>query len=423
MSPPIAERKRGGKNSYEQETLRRKIKNDGQNERGAVLGTAGHPAGNYTGTQSDAGESCQDRAEVLRYLWHGFGKCGFSAIFRTWRHLTLWIVFGLSELALRSPILKGREVKSIFGKCSWDFGGKEFGGLARYLGTELLRIILIGVVVSSFFVDGPLCSDIFHFSQHEWLGGANLIPKEGAPHAITGETLPLTLGHEFSGVVEEVGSDVKDVKVGDRVCVQPTIWDGECRACVKGLVNCCDKNGFVGLSGWGGGMSEHIVVPDTAVKKLPENVSLELGALVEPLAVGWHAVKISPYKEGDSCLVLGGGPIGLSVVQALVGKGCKNIIVSEVSKRRSEFAKQFGAHHTLDPTKVDVVKEVLKLTGGKGADVGFDAAGVQVGLDSAMQAIRAHGTLVNIAVWEKRATLQMNDLVFRERVYMGVGKF
>jgi len=166
-----------------------------------------------------------------------------------------------------------------------------------------------------------------------------------------------------------------------------------------------------------------MVAPLSMVKKLPENVSLELGALIEPLAVGWHAVKISPYKDGDSVLVLGGGPIGLSVVQALIGKGCKNIIVSEVSKRRRQFATDFGAHHTIDPTKTDVVEEVARLTSGQGADVAFDAAGVQVGLDSAMQAIKARGMLVNIAVWEKRASLAMNDLVFRERAYMGIATY
>ncbi|KAK7905458.1 hypothetical protein LTR67_000180 [Exophiala xenobiotica] len=257
---------------------------------------------------------------------------------------------------------------------------------------------------------------------HEYLGGANLIPDK-SPHPITGETLPLTLGHEFSGIVEEVGEGVSHVSKGDRVCIQPTIYDGDCRACRRGLVNCCDKNGFVGLSGWGGGLAEHMVVPASCVKPLPDNISLEVGALIEPLAVGWHAVDISPYKDGDAALVLGGGPIGLAVVQALAGKGCKTIIVSEVSGRRRQFAQQFGAHHVIDPTAVDVVEEVDRLTDGEGADVGFDAAGVQVAVDSAFKAIKARGTLVNIAVWEKRAALQMNDVVFRERAYMGVATY
>lgn len=254
---------------------------------------------------------------------------------------------------------------------------------------------------------------------HEYLHGNNLIPEEGHPHPITNETAPLTIGHEFSGIVEEVGEGVTHVKKGDRVCIQPTIYEGNCRACKRGLVNCCDKNGFIGLSGWGGGMATYTTAPASAVKPLPDNVSLEVGALIEPLAVGWHAVAISPYKDGDSVLVLGGGPIGLSVIQALVGKGCKNIIVSEVSKRRREFAQQFGAHHVIDPTAADIVAEVEKLTDGEGADVGFDAAGVQVAVDTAFKAIKARGMLVNIAVWAKRATLNMNDIVFRERAYMG----
>lgn len=255
---------------------------------------------------------------------------------------------------------------------------------------------------------------------HEYMGGANLIPKPDHPHPITGETLPLTLGHEFSGIVEEVGEGVTDFKAGDRVCVQPIIYDGDCRSCVRGLVNCCDRNGFVGLSGWGGGLCESTVVPQSAVKKLPDNVSLEVGALVEPLSVGWHSVDMSPYKPGDSALVLGGGPIGLAVIQVLRGRGCENIIVSEVSGKRRAFAEQFGAHHTVDPVNEDIVARVLELTGGDGVDVAYDAAGVQVAVDTAFLSLKARGTLVNIAVWEKRAQLQMNELVFRERGYMGV---
>ncbi|KHN95782.1 sorbitol dehydrogenase [Metarhizium album ARSEF 1941] len=255
---------------------------------------------------------------------------------------------------------------------------------------------------------------------HEYLGGANLIPKPENPHPITNETFPLTLGHEFSGIVQEVGQGVESVKPGDRVCVQPIIYDGDCRSCVRGLENCCDQNGFVGLSGWGGGLCETMVVPGSCVKKLPDNVSLQEGALVEPLAVGWHAVDISPFKETDSVLILGAGPIGLAVVQVLVGRGCKNIIVTEVSSKRRDFAINFGAHHVIDPINENVVAKVEEFTGGLGADVAFDAAGAQAALDTAFDALKARGTLINIAVWEKRANLAMNGLVFRERGYMGV---
>ncbi len=128
-------------------------------------------------------------------------------------------------------------------------------------------------------------------------------------------------------------------------------------------------------------------------------------------------------KKGDKVLVLGGGPVGLAVIQCLKARGAETIIASEVSPRRKEFAKQFGAHHVLDPTEDDIVARVREICGGVGADLAFDAAGVQAGLNQALKAIRAQGTLVNIAVWEKPAQLQMNDLVFRERKYIGTTTF
>lgn len=110
---------------------------------------------------------------------------------------------------------------------------------------------------------------------HEYMGGPNLCP-ENEPHPITGEKVPLTFGHEFSGRVEEVGDGVSKFKAGDRVVVQPIIYDNECGSCNDGLINCCDKNGFVGLSGWGGGLADHIVVPEYAVFKVPDNVALDI---------------------------------------------------------------------------------------------------------------------------------------------------
>jgi 2-desacetyl-2-hydroxyethyl bacteriochlorophyllide A dehydrogenase len=256
---------------------------------------------------------------------------------------------------------------------------------------------------------------------HEYLGGPNLCPT--VPHPITKETVPLTFGHEFSGTIEEIGSGVTDYSVGDRVVIQPIIYDNTCGACTEGLQNCCWQNGFIGLSGWGGGLADHIVVPTSTLYHLPSNVPLEIGALVEPLAVGWHAVKISPFKPGDSALILGGGPIGISTILALKAKGCDKIIVSEVSRKRQEFASKFGAHYVIDPTKEDIVTRTRELTDGKGAHVVFDCAGVQAALDQAVHATRARGCIVNIAIWEKPCTINTNDFNFKERTYMGVATY
>jgi threonine dehydrogenase-like Zn-dependent dehydrogenase len=164
-------------------------------------------------------------------------------------------------------------------------------------------------------------------------------------------------------------------------------------------------------------------VPEYCVYQLPDDVGLDVAALVEPLAVGWHAVNASPFKWTDSVLVLGGGPIGLSVIQALRARGAAQIIVSEVAEMRKQYAKDFGAHVVLDPTKDDIVARVRELTGGWGVNVTFDAAGVQAGLDQAILALKARGTHVNIAIWEKRCTIFPSDLVFKERKYLGVATY
>lgn len=137
------------------------------------------------------------------------------------------------------------------------------------------------------------------------------------------------------------------------------------------------------------------------------------------MAVAWHAVKRSPFKKGDAVLILGGGPIGLAVVQSLVARGAEKIIVSEVAPKRREFAKEFGAHYVIDPIRDDVVAKVLEICDGRGVNVAFDAAGVQAGLDKAILAVRPRGTLVNIAVWERPISFDPNALTFRERNYMG----
>lgn len=138
---------------------------------------------------------------------------------------------------------------------------------------------------------------------HEYTAGPIFIPTE-APHPLSGGKAPIVLGHEFSGRVVEVGEEVTKVQVGDRVVVEPIYACGKCAACKQGTYNLCKKMGFYGLAGGGGGFSEYALVPEAMLHKIPEVVSYEQGALVEPSAVALHAVRQSKLKVGDKVAVL-----------------------------------------------------------------------------------------------------------------------
>ncbi|KAJ5183276.1 alcohol dehydrogenase [Penicillium capsulatum] len=256
---------------------------------------------------------------------------------------------------------------------------------------------------------------------HEYLSGPVLIPQR--EHPITGEKSPVTMGHEFSGIIEAVGDDVKGLSRGQRAVVRPTIVDGDCMACRQGHRHCCKNIGFIGLSGYGGGMAQYIVAPAEHYYPLPDNVSLETAALVEPLAVAWHAINISPFKFGDSALVLGGGPIGIGVIQVLKLQGAKQIILVELMESRKKLGEYYGATHIYDPREVDIPEEVNKITENKGSDVIFDTAGVEVALNGVIPACRVHGSIVNIAVWENRPALNVNNMTYKEVSYIGAALY
>ncbi|RAL59549.1 hypothetical protein DID88_006543 [Monilinia fructigena] len=254
---------------------------------------------------------------------------------------------------------------------------------------------------------------------HEYLGGPTLI--SASPHAVTHEQIPITMGHEFSGTIIEIGAGVTGFQIGQKVVVQPTIADETCPACKRGLENVCYNGGSVGLSGWGGGLSGAVSIPSKLVVPLPDHVPLEIGALVEPLAVGWHAVRQSPLTPTSSILILGGGPLGIAIINALKARECGQIIVSEPTTCRQNFAKQFGADVVLDPVsegEEGVIRKVRDLTDGEGVDIVFDCAGVTAGLNVACKLIKARGTVVNLAIWEKPVPFNPNDLVFREGKYI-----
>ncbi|KAJ5712506.1 hypothetical protein N7493_008974 [Penicillium malachiteum] len=226
------------------------------------------------------------------------------------------------------------------------------------------------------------------------------------------------LSHEFDGIIEEVGEGVTHVSPGQRAVVRPTIYDGNCSACKLGYNHCCENIGFIGLSGFGGGMSRKIVAPAAQFYPIPDNVSLKIAALIEPLEVSWYAVNLSPFKPGDSVLIVGGGPIGIGIVQVLKLQGATRIMVAELMENRKKLCGEYGATNILDPREVDIASRVHQLTDGGGADVIFDAAGVEKALLDAIPACRTQGTIVNIAVWEKNPAIPVNQLMCNELRYM-----
>ncbi|SCZ96303.1 BZ3500_MvSof-1268-A1-R1_Chr8-2g10104 [Microbotryum saponariae] len=261
---------------------------------------------------------------------------------------------------------------------------------------------------------------------HEYTGKSNgpiLCPTADTAHGITGEKLPICLGHEFSGVISQVGPGVKgEWKKGDRVIVEPTISCFKCYACKHNFRNACSSLGFVGLSGYGGGLAEYTVAGEGFLHKLPDNVSLQHGAMVEPLAVGMHAVERSGAAPGCTALVCGAGPIGCFVTKVLIAMGASKVIVSEPSGSRRKMATHAGAHHVISPREDDVVSKCRELTGGDdvGVDVSFECAGVEASLTAAIAALRPRGTCVNVAIWSTKPQIDMNALVLGEKTLRAV---
>jgi (R,R)-butanediol dehydrogenase / meso-butanediol dehydrogenase / diacetyl reductase len=248
---------------------------------------------------------------------------------------------------------------------------------------------------------------------HEYLEGPIFVPAPGHPHPLSHEDAPITMGHEFSGTVSEVGDGVEGLAVGDNVVVEPYFVDDECDMCQAGSYHLCRQMGFIGLSGGGGGLSEKIVVDKRWVHPIG-TIPLDEAALIEPLSVAHHAVERSGVKAGDTALVGGSGPIGLLTAAVLKGMGVTTI-VSELSQARKEKATSSGvADHVLDPSREDVPARVLELTGGTGADVAFECAGVNAVLDTMLDAVRPGGVVVNVAIWGAPATVDMQKLVLKE---------
>lgn len=237
---------------------------------------------------------------------------------------------------------------------------------------------------------------------HEYNAGPIFIPTEDNP--LTGEKAPLTMGHEFSGVVEEVGDDVDGINVGDKVAINPLITGG---LSDKPLVDMYKGFTFVGL-GSNGGFSDFVVVDKKNVVKLKKDTPLEVGALVEPAAVALQAVRESEMEFADSVAVYGAGPIGLLTVIAARAAGAKDIFVFDLSDTRLAKAKEVGATHTVNSGNEDPIKYIQQYY-PDGVDRTFEVAGVPITVEQAIGSTRARGMVTIVSIFEK--PLEFNPML------------
>lgn len=254
----------------------------------------------------------------------------------------------------------------------------------------------------------------------EYTHGPFFFNQPGETNKISNRQFPMTMGHEISGEVVSVGDDVSGFQPGDKVVVEVTGTCKEkhgfedspmkdaahCAACLDGHYNACDYLALTGLGFGDGGCAEYLVTTQSKLIKFDESkIPMDVAALVQPLSVSWHAVNVSRCKPGQSALILGGGPIGLTTIFALKGHKSGKIVVSEPALARRLLAEKLGVE-TFDPTgkSVEQCVEELKAMSpdGHGFHHSYDCSGVSATFATSVRALRIRGTATNVAVWAKK---------------------
>lgn len=238
---------------------------------------------------------------------------------------------------------------------------------------------------------------------HEYSHGPIQIPTKN-PDSLTQNKAPLTMGHEFSGTVEKTGHNVKNIKTGDRVTVNPSVTYRR----KSDYVDVYDGYSAIGLH-TDGGFADSVIVKEHNVFQLPSNLSLEEGALVEPMAVGLQAVKESSLSVGQSVVILGSGPIGLLIVSAAKAAGASNIVVIDLSEERLKKAADMGAHHVINSKDLDPIEKIQEIIPG-GADVVFEVAGVEATFNQALQMTKLRGKVTVVSIIGKPIAFTPMDI-------------
>lgn len=249
---------------------------------------------------------------------------------------------------------------------------------------------------------------------HEYAAGPIFIPAE--PHPYTGAKLPQILGHEYGGTVVAVGAEVANVKVGDRVSVQPMVSPRDDYFGRRGLYQLSESLGIIGLGWPWGGMAEYSIVNDYNVFVMPDAVSDEQAALVEPTAVVVYAADRGGVRPGSSVLVTGAGPIGQLQVLAARAAGASRIFLSDTNDNRLAMARQILPDViTLNPRSDDVPAAVRDQTdGGMGADVALECVGAEAALSTCIDAVRRQGVVVQVGLHVGKPAVDGFAITFKD---------
>jgi L-iditol 2-dehydrogenase len=207
---------------------------------------------------------------------------------------------------------------------------------------------------------------------------------------------PLVLGHEAAGIIKKVAPGVEKVKVGDKVAIEPGTFCGRCEYCLTGKYNLCSEMKFFGTPPIDGAYTQYIVHPADLVYPLPEKISLDEGALIEPLAVATYAVLKANLPLNSTVAILGSGPIGLLTLQVAKTVGKSFCLTTDLLPYRVKMAKKLGADVSLNAQKQKIVPEILKHTQGKGVDFTFDCAGEEETYNQAVEITKPGGEIILI---------------------------
>lgn len=276
----------------------------------------------------------------------------------------------------------------------------------RYYGKEDIRVERVsepGAVGSRQIKIKPKTCGICGTDLHEFAAGP--IVTSATPHRFTGASLPQILGHEFSAEVIEIGSDVSRVKPGDRISIQPLVMPLDDYYSRRGLNHLSPRMGCVGLSWAWGGMGEIAIINDYNANLIPDTVSDEQGALIEPTAVALNGVDRAKIGGGSTVLVTGAGPIGALVVLCCAAVGASKIFVSEPNENRRRQIEQLGvADAVFDPRKQDIAELLRDRTEeGVGVDAAIECSGSEAALNTCVEAVRNRGTVAQVGLHVKKA--------------------